>query len=75
MKHHPVFPSLFVSSICRKNIEGGHSHNPWPYAGNHCCSRCNQKKVIRARMALIYLKASAPELKDEPVATPKESSK
>jgi hypothetical protein len=58
---YPIYPPSFVCSICEEEIEGEHSHNPWPYAGQHCCMRCNNKKVIRARMALIHMKAFAPD--------------
>jgi hypothetical protein len=61
MNDNPTYPASFTCSICKEKIVGEHSHNPFPYAGKHCCTRCNREQVIPARMALIYMKKVTPD--------------
>jgi hypothetical protein len=58
MKYHRT---AFVCSICKTEIGGEYDNNPWPYPGKSCCDRCNNEKVIPARMEAIAAKSGLPE--------------
>ena len=55
-----------ICSICEKEIKDLYPHNAEPVADGKCCTRCNNTKVLPARLAAVYnYKPEKPKNKDD----------